>query len=195
MARFEELQMKIVESAKNHLEIYNMQVFVEQFNLDREAKIFLTMPYMEQPFPVSATVSFIYDAFQTGLSIYEEGADEEELDVGASAEDVDSSIELEFIVNLPIMNNYPNIKTLLEEINEQYPDTESILMVKEIFPNDEFDEPTKEYEISYTYDIELEDVADSELLDEIFEDLKGIMELIHKRTKGYLDLSWHRRKD
>lgn len=196
MVRFEEVQMKIAESAKNHLEVYNMQVFMEQFNLDREGKVFLTMPYMEPPFPVSAAVSFTYDAFQTGLSIYEENTDEGELDVGTSIEDVDTSIELEFTVNLPIMmDGCPDIKTLFEEIDEEYPDTEPVLITKEIFPGDESDKPTKEYEISYTYDIDSEDIADSELLDEIFEDLKGIMELIYKRTKDYMDLSWYRRKE
>jgi len=41
MTRFEEVQMKIAESAKNYLEIFNMQVFIEQFTLDRESRFSL----------------------------------------------------------------------------------------------------------------------------------------------------------
>jgi hypothetical protein len=185
MARFEEVQMRIAESAKNHLDIYNMQVFIEQFTLDRESRFSLSLPEMEPPFPVSAAVSFTYDAFQTGMTIYEE-------ETGENNSDVDTSLELEFLIKLPIMEEYPDIEALLEEISEEYPDTEPVLIAKEILPNDE---PTKEYEISYIYDIESEDVMDSELFDEIFAELKGILELVYKRTKDYIDLSWYRREE
>ncbi len=40
MARFEEVQMAIAESAKNYLDIYNMQVLIEQFTLDRRRQVF-----------------------------------------------------------------------------------------------------------------------------------------------------------
>lgn len=181
MARFEETQMAIAESAKRYLDIYNMQVFIEQFTLDREGKFFLTLPNTEPPFPVTATASFTYDAFQTGMSLYEEDADE-------GNQDVDTSIELEININLPIMNNYPDIEALLEEISEEYPDTEPILTSKEVFPSDE---SSKEYEISYTYDISSEDVTDSEMFNEIFEELRGILGLIFKRTENYIDTSWY----
>ncbi|MCL5063077.1 MAG: hypothetical protein M1443_07715 [Nitrospirae bacterium] len=183
MARFEEVQMTIAESAKNYLDIYNMQVLIEQFTLDREGRFSLTLPNMEQPFPVSATLSFIYDAFQTGMTLYEDNTLDE------NNADVDTSIELEFTVKFPIMKDYPDIESLVEEISEEYPDTEPILTIREIIGGDE---PFKEYEMHYSYDIEAEDATDSELFDEIFEELKGIMELIYARTENYIDQSWYR---
>lgn len=183
MARFEEVQMTIAESAKNYLDIYNMQVFIEQFTLERESKLSLTLPNMEHPFPVSATVSFIYDAFQTGATLYEDSTLDE------SIADVDTSIELEFTVKLPIMKEHPDIEALVEEINEEYPDTEPILSTRETFPSIM---PVKKYEIFYSYDIEAEDSINTMLLDEIFSELRGIMDLVYKRTKNYIDLSWYR---
>jgi hypothetical protein len=61
MTRFEEVQMKIAESAKSFLEVYNIQVFIEQFSLTRESRFSLTLPAMEEPYPVSAVVSLTYD--------------------------------------------------------------------------------------------------------------------------------------
>jgi hypothetical protein len=182
MIRFEEVQMKIAEFAKNHLEIFNMQVFIEQFTLDRESTFSLTLPDMEPPYPLSATVSFTYDAFQTGITLYEDTAPEEG-DV-----DVDTTLELEFTVRLPMMTDYPDIEALLEEIEESYPDTQPILITREVLPSDE---PSKEFEISYTYDIDAEDAAEEELFDQIFEELKGILELVHRRTRDYIDHSWY----
>ena len=197
--RFEEVQMKIAESAKNYLEICNMQVFIEQFRLERESRFSLTLPDMKPPFPVSATVSFTYDVFQTGMTmIYREREDSDENDSEDSDEndsensdendsDVDASVELDFSIRLPVMEDCPDIEAILEEISEEYPDTEPILISKEIFPDKG---PSKDYKISYTYDISLEDVIGGDIFDEIFEELKGILELIHKRTKNYIDSSW-----
>lgn len=185
MARFEEVQMRIAESAKNYLEVYNMQVFIEQFTLDRESRFSLTLSDMEPPFPVSAVVSFTYNAFQTGITLYEDKPDEDNIYE-------ENSIELEFIIRLPIMHGYPDIETLLEEIEKQYPDTEPILTVKETFA---MDEPAKEYEISYAYDITAEDMLDNELYDEIFEELREMLELVYNRTKYYIDVSWYRGED
>ena len=42
MTRFEEVQMKLAESSKNFLEVYNIQVFIEQFSLTRESRFSLT---------------------------------------------------------------------------------------------------------------------------------------------------------
>jgi len=180
MVRFEEVQMKIAESAKNHLDIYNMEVLIEQFSLSREGKFYLTLPDMEPPLPITSVVSFQYDAFQTSMSLYG--------DIEEESQDTDESLEVEFIINLPIMEDYPDIEALLEEISEDYPDTEPILIIKEIYPGDE---PVKEYQITYTYEIESDDVLDSDIFDEIFEELKGAMELIYRRTESYIDLSWY----
>lgn len=182
MARFEEIQMTLAESAKKYLEIYNMQVFIEQFTLDRENKFSLTLPKMGQPFPISATVSFFYDAFQTGVTLYEEDISD------GDDNDVDTSIELEFTVRLPIMEGYPDIEALLDEIEEEYPDAEPYLSIRETYGGEK---PFKEHEIIYNYDIGAEDVIDKELFDEIFEELRGILELVYRRTKDYTDLSWY----
>ncbi|MCL0040145.1 DNA polymerase V family protein [Thermodesulfovibrionales bacterium] len=199
MMRFEEVQMKIAESAKNYLEICNMQVFIEQFRLERESRFSLTLPDMKPPFPISATVSFTYDVFQTGMTMIDrEREDSDENDSEDSDEndsedsdendsDVDASVELDFSIRLPVMEDCPDIEAILEEISEEYPDTEPILISKEIFPAKG---PSKDYKISYTYDISLEDVIGGDIFDEVFEELKGILELIHKRTKNYIDSSW-----
>lgn len=182
MVRFEEVQMMIAESAKDFLDIVNMQVFIEQFSLDREGKIFLVLPGMEPPFHVSATVSFMYDALQTGMALYE--------DEYKDSPEMSESVELDFAIKLPIMEGYPEVEELLEEISEEYPDTEPILSVKEIFPSIM---PTKEYEILYSYDIDTEKGIDRDLLDEIFSELRGILDLVHRRTKNYINTSWYRR--
>jgi hypothetical protein len=182
MARFEEIQMKIAESAKKFLDIYNMQVFIEQFTLDRESKVSLTLREMKPPFPVSATVSFTYDAFQTGATLYEENEYE------GDDTDIDTSVNLEFVVRLPIMKGSPDIDSLLDEIEDEYPDAGPYLEIKEVFGAEE---PFKEYKIVYGYDIEAEDIMDSELFDEIFDELKGILDLTYKRTRDYMDLSWY----
>ncbi|MCC6347083.1 MAG: hypothetical protein IT388_07855 [Nitrospirales bacterium] len=182
MTRFEEVQMKIAESAKNHLEIFNMQVFIEQFTLDRESRFSLTLPTLDPPFPLSATVSFTYDAFQTGMTLYEENPEE-------ANSDVDTSVELEFSLKLPIMQGYPTVEALLQEIDEEYPDTEPMLTVKEMFPSED---NIKEYEISYLYSIDVDEAMESDLFDQIFEELKEVLELVYRRTKDYIDHSWYR---
>ena len=186
MPRFEEVQMRLAESAKNYLELYNMQVFIEQFTLDRESKFSLTLPGIEAPFPVSATVGFTYDAFQTGMTLYEDSTLKE------PSTDVDTSIELEFTIRLPIMKGSPDIDKLIEEIDTEFPDTEPVLAVKEIFSGEE---PFKEYELSYNYSLEDEDIMDNELIYEVFEELKGILDLVYKRTIDFIDQSWYREED
>jgi hypothetical protein len=181
MTRFEEVQMKIAESAKNYLEILNMQVFIEQFTLDRESRFSLALPHMEPPYALMATVAFTYDAFQTGMTLYDDDTEE-------STMDADTSLELEFSIKLPIMEDYPSIEALLAEVEEEYPDTQPVLFSKEIIPSEQ---PSKEYEISYVYDIETNDLGDDELFDQIFEELRSILELIRKRTQDYIDHSWY----
>ncbi len=185
MTRFEEVQMRVAESAKNHLEIFNMQVFIEQFTLDRESRFSLTLPDLEPPFFLATTVSFTYDAFQTGMTLYEDEEDEGDMDV-------DTSLELEFTIKLPVMESYPAIEELVEEIKEEYPDTEPILTARETLM---IEEPIREYEISYIYNIDADDIVDADLLDQIFNELKEIMELIYKRTKDFIDLSWYREEE
>jgi len=186
MTRFEEVQMKLAESSKNYLEVYNIQVFIEQFSLTRESRFSLTLPEMEEPYPVSATVAFTYDVFQTGMSMYDDIKLEEE---GVLA---DNTLELDIVVKLPIMEGYPDIEGLLREIEKQYPESEPVLVVKELFGADA---PSKEYEISYGYDIEVGDSLQVEVLDGVFEELRGMMELIYEKTKYNIDQSWYRSDD
>ena len=186
MTRFEEVQMKVAESAKNFLEVYNIQVFIEQFSLTRESRFSLTLPEMQEPYPVSSTVSFTYDVFQTGMSMYDDIKLEEE---GVLA---DNTLELDIVVRLPIMEGYPDIEGLLREIETRYPESEPVLIVKELFGADA---PSKEYEITYGYDIEVGDSLQVEVLDGVFEELKGVMELIYEKTKYNIDQSWYRGDD
>jgi hypothetical protein len=186
MTRFEEVQMKLAESSKNFLEVYNIQVFIEQFSLTRESRFSLTLPEMQEPYPVSATVSFTYDVFQTGMSMYDDIKLEEE---GVMA---DNTLELDIVVRLPIMEGYPDIEGLLREIETLYPESEPVLIAKEVFGADA---PSKEYEITYGYDIEVGDSLQVEVLDGVFEELKGVMELIYERTKFNIDQSWYRGDD
>ena len=141
---------------------------------------------MEDPYPVSATVSFTYDVFQTGMSMYDDIKPEDDSVIA------ENTIELDILVRLPMMEGYPDIEGLLREIESQYPDSEPVLVVKEFYGAGQ---PTKEYELSYGYDVEPEDVPEGDILDGVFEELRGIMELIYEKTKYNIDQSWYRGED
>ena len=183
MARFEEVQMLLAESAKEHLELFNMQVFIEQFTLDRESRLSLSLYELDPPFPVSATVSFTYDAFQTGATLYDDAPDHEH------STDVDTSVEIEFSVHLPIMVGSPDIQALADELKEAYPDVDPVLIKKDIVSQEGV---IREYELGYSYTIEAVDILDKELVSEIFEELKGVLDTVNRRTKKYIDKSWYR---
>lgn len=184
MTRFEEVQMRIAESARNFVEIYNMQVFIEQFTLDRESRFFVTLPEMEQPYPISAVISFTYDTFLTSLSMSKPEDDEPPVE--------DSSVTIDFVIKLPMMSGYPDIDKLFAEIEREYPDSEPSLVMRETIGGEEV---TKEYEINYSYDVNDEDLTDIGLYEEIFEELRDILELLHNRTKFYIDNSWYEGDD
>jgi hypothetical protein len=186
MTRFEEVQMKVAESSKNYLEVFNIQVFIEQFSLSRESRFSLTLPDMEEPYPVSASVSFIYDVFQTGMSMCEEMKQEEENAL------TDNTLELDILVRLPMMEGYPDIEGLLREIETLYPETEPVLIIKELFGAGE---PSKEYEISYGYDVEVGSALQTDLLDGIFEELRNILDLVYEKTRYNIDQSWYKGED
>ncbi len=179
MLRFEELQMNIVEAAKNFFDIINMQVFLEQFSLDRESKIFLALPGME-PVLLSATASFIYDARDTSMSLFED----EDIN-----DPIDASINLNLNIKLPPLEDFPNMEEIIEEISEAYPDTEPMLIAKETFPATR---ASKEYEIFYNYDIDITDELDNTILEEIFGELREIMDLIYQRIRNDVDIPWER---
>lgn len=186
MTRFEEVQMKLADSAKNFLEVYNIQVFIEQFSLTRESRFSLTIPGMEDPYPVSATVSFTYDVFQTGMSMYDDVKPEEDALLA------ENTLELDIQVRLPMMEGYPDIEGLLREVESQFPESEPVLLVKEFYGAGQ---PTREYELSYGYEVEFEDIPEGEVFDGVFEELRGIMELIYEKTKYNIDQSWYRGED
>lgn len=186
MTRFEEVQMKIAESSKSYLEVFNIQVFIEQFSLARESRFSLTLPEIEEPYPVSASVSFIYDVFQTGMSMCDEMKQEEEAAL------TDNTLELDILVRLPMMEGYPDIEGLLREIEKLYPESEPVLIIKELFGAGD---PSKEYEISYGYDVEVGIALQTDVLDGIFEELRNILELVYERTRYHIDQSWYKGED
>lgn len=186
MARFEEVQMRLAESAKNYLELLNMQVFIEQFTLDRESVMTMTLPDLDPPFPLTTSLSFTFDAFQTGMSVLEEPETERH------NSDIDTSIELEIVIQLPIMSNTPNLDAMIREIEEEYPDAEPVLVVKDVLSRED---PFREYEITYTYSIEEDDILDQDLLNEVFGELHGILEITYRWTKSFIDMSWYREND
>ncbi|MCX8028154.1 MAG: hypothetical protein N3A62_09945 [Thermodesulfovibrionales bacterium] len=187
MARFEELQMMLVESATRHLDLYSMQVFTEQFTLDRESKIFLTLQDMESPYLITAMVSYTFDAFQTGHSLYwdENEDDEDELEPA-----VDTTVDLEFKINIPVLTNYSIMESLYEKVLSRLEDTDVEMVCKEFTTiNGSF----KEYELTYYYDIDYVGGLDAEMFDDIFKELKDTMEFIYKETDDYIDMSWYER--
>jgi hypothetical protein len=180
MARFEELQMMLVESATKYLDLYSMQVFTEQFTLDRESKIFLTLQDMEPPYLISTSVSYTFDAFQTGLSLFREENDDDS--------DIDSTVDLDFNIKLPALRNYPDITSLYESVADMLEDTDAGLTTREYLDTEG---SFKEYEITYSYEIDQGEDLDPELFDEIFSELKEVMDYIYHKTEAYIDMSWY----
>jgi len=186
MTRFEEAQMKIAESSKNFLDVYNIQVFIEQFSLSRESRFSVTIPGMEDPYPVSASVSFFYDVFQTGMSMCEDLKQDDEAAL------TDNMLELDILVRLPMIEGYPDIEGLLREIETLYPDSEPVLIVKDLIGAGE---SSKEYEISYGYDLDVMESLQTDLLDGIFEELRNILDLVYQKTRYHIDESWYKGED
>lgn len=186
MTRFEEVQMRLAEASRNHLDVVTIQVFIEQFSLVRECRFSLTLPGMEDPYPVLATVSYTYDVFQSGVSMYPEDAKEDEPDYA------DNSIQLDVAIRFPVMEGYPDIEGILREVERQYSESEPTLVVKEFIGGGE---PSKEYELSYGFDLDPDDVTDNGVMEGIFEELRGVMDLVYDKTRYHIDLSWYRNED
>jgi hypothetical protein len=185
MTRFEEAQMKIAEACKNHLEVFNIQVFIEQFSMSRESRFSVTLPELQEPYPVSAQISFMYDVFQTGMSMYDEDKPEDEA-VN------DNLLELDILVRLPMLEDYFDMEGLMQEIEKSFPDSEPVLISKEYSGAGE---QSREYEISYGYDIDVSESLDTELLGNIFEELRSVIELVYNKTKFHIDQSWYKGED
>ncbi|HIJ60807.1 MAG TPA: hypothetical protein HPP56_09405 [Nitrospirae bacterium] len=179
MARFEELQIAIIEAATNYLELHNLQVLTEQFTLDRESNISLFLPNQETQHLLSAEVSYVFDAFQTGFSFVEDMTEDK---------DVDTTIEIDFTIKFPVLRDYPNIMDLYNELADILEDIEATLIIKEHI---DMDGSYKLYEFTYSYEIDFIEDMDSELLDVIFDELKKLMTVVYEKTKRYIDYSWY----
>jgi hypothetical protein len=124
--------------------------------------------------------------FQTGMSMCDEMKQEEEAAL------TDNTLELDILVRLPMMEGYPDIEGLLREIEKLYPESEPVLIIKELFGAGD---PSKEYEISYGYDVEVGIALQTDVLDGIFEELRNILELVYERTRYHIDQSWYKGED
>lgn len=183
MIRFEELQMRISESAKKFLEFHNIQVYIEQFSLEREARLSFSLPDREFSHLYQSTASFTYDITQTEMSLYYEE------DFFETEPTYHTTIELTFNIDLPSLSGYQDIDRLVKELEDEYPDIEPILTIKKVFS------PLNilyEYEITYTYEVDIEGELDIDFIDEIFKEHKDILNFIYDKTFNYLDLSWYK---
>jgi len=176
--------MRIADSAKNYLEVYDMATFIEQYSLNKECKISMTLPDLRTPYPLNATVSFSYDAQQTSLSLI---FDDE------SEEDFDEAVEVDVVINLPFLEKYNNVSEIFEEIVRDYPDLDPVLIKKEIIKRDHIN--GEEYEIVYSYVVGVEELSDSTFYDDMFFELSSILRSIYERTKFYIDMSWYREQE
>jgi len=141
--RFEELQMRLMDAAKNYFDVYEMSTLVEQYSLNKESRLSMTLPELKPPYPLSATITFSYDAQQTSFSLTfddEEGDDEE---------DFTDIVEIDVTIHLPFLEGYNNVSELYEEIVNDNPELDPVLIKKEFFRKDMMN--GEEYEIIYSY--------------------------------------------
>lgn len=110
MIRFEELQMRIMDAAKNYLDVYEMSTLIEQYSLNKESRLSMTLPEIKPPYPISATVSFSYNAHQTSFSIL---FDEDEVE--DESENFENMVEVEVVINLPFLEGYNQLRELLKK--------------------------------------------------------------------------------
>lgn len=181
MLRFEELQMRIMDAAKNYLEVFDMSTMIEQYSLKKETKLSMTLPEIKSPYPISATVSFSYDAHQTSFSIL---YDEEE-----ESEDLENMVEVDVVINLPFLERFEDFRYIYEEIVNEYPELDLVLVKKEFIRKDLFQ--AEEYEIVYSYMVSGEELKDLQFYEEMFFDICSILRLIYERAKFYIDMSWY----
>jgi hypothetical protein len=186
--RFEELQMRIMDAAKNYLDVYEMSTLIEQYSLNKESRLSMTLPEIKPPYPISATVSFSYNAHQTSFSIL---FDEDEVE--DESENFENMVEVEVVINLPFLEGYNQLRELFEEIVNEYPDLDIILIRKEFFRKDLIE--GEEYEIVYSYMVGGEELKDLQFYEEIFFELSNMLRTIYEKTKFYIDMSWYRAEE
>ncbi len=185
MTRFEELQMKLTESAKKYLDFQNLEVFIEQFTLEKESRLFFTFTGRDYAHLYRSNAIFNYDVSQTEMSLYEE-------ELFETDPDYHTTTDLIFNIDFPSLTGYPDIEGLVSDLKEEYPDIEPILIIKKTFS------PLKtmqEYELSYTYELDIEGELDIEFIEEIFREHREILNFIYDRTVDYLNLKWYGEDD
>jgi len=185
--RFEELQMRLMDAAKNYFDVYEMSTLVEQYSLNKESRLSMTLPELKPPYPLSATITFSYDAQQTSFSLTfddEEGDDEE---------DFTDIVEIDVTIHLPFLEGYNNVSELYEEIVNDNPEIDPVLIKKEFFRKDMMN--GEEYEIIYSYIIGGEELKDPEFYEELFFDLSNILRGIYEKTRFFIEMSWYREQE
>ncbi len=188
MIRFEELQMRIMDAAKNYLDVYEMSTLIEQYSLNKESKLLMTLPEIKPPYPINAAISFSYNAHQTSFSmLFDEDEVEEE------SENFENMVEIDVVISLPFLEEYSHVRDLFEEIVNEYPDLDPVLIRKEFFRKDLIE--GQEYEIVYSYMVGGEELKDLQFYEEIFFELSNILRTIYEKTKFYIDMSWYRTEE
>ncbi|MCS7202965.1 MAG: hypothetical protein NZ809_00750 [Thermodesulfovibrio sp.] len=182
MIRFEELQMRIIEAAKNYLDVYEMATFIEQYTLNKESRLYMTLPELKPPYPITAAVSFSYNIQHTTVSLLED-----------YEEDLEDNIEVTVSIDLPFVGEYNEIKHVYEEIIDKFSDLDIVLVRKEIYKRNMV--PDEEYELVYSYLVEPEDLQNPSFYEEVFFDLNSLLRLIYEKTKYFIDISWYRQDD
>lgn len=185
--RFEELQMRLMDAAKNYFDVYEMSTLVEQYSLNKESRLSMTLPELKPPYPLSATITFSYDAQQTSFSLTfddEEGDDEE---------DFTDIVEIDVTIHLPFLEGYNNVSELYEEIVNDNPELDPVLIKKEFFRK--YMMNGEEYEIIYSYIIGGEELKDPEFYEELFFDLSNILRGIYEKTRFFIEMSWYREQE
>ncbi|MCX7988769.1 MAG: hypothetical protein N2647_04940 [Thermodesulfovibrio sp.] len=184
MLRFEELQMKIMDAAKNYLDVFDMATLIEQYSLNKESRLSMTLPELKPPYPLSATVTFSYDAQQTSFSLmFNEDEEEEENEFG-------DIVEVDISISLPFLEGYNNVAELFEEIVNTNPDLDPVLVKKEFFRKDMIN--GEEYEIVYSYIIDGEELKDTQIYEDMFFELNNILRTIYDKTRYFIEMSWYR---
>lgn len=184
MLRFEELQMKIMDAAKNYLDVFEMATLIEQYSLNKESRLSMTLPELKPPYPLSATVTFSYDAQQTSFSLmFNEDEEENENEFG-------DIVEVDISISLPFLEGYNNVAELFEEIVNTNPDLDPVLVKKEFFRKDMIN--GEEYEIVYSYIIDGEELKDAQIYEDMFFELNNILRTIYDKTRYFIEMSWYR---
>lgn len=183
--RFEELQMRMMDAAKNYLEVYEMSTLIEQYTLNKESRLSMTLSELKPPYPITATVSFSYDAQQTSYSLFSEFDEEEEL--------FEDAIEVDVTISLPFLEGYNNVNDLFDEIANQYTELDPVLVKKEFIRKDLLN--GEEYEIVYSYIVGNDELKEADFYEEFFFDLSNILKTIYNKSKFFIETTWYREQE